>query len=246
MTGCLIGSSGFVGSNYLALFPDVRNITREELYSDRGKIECESLVISAPTAEKWQVNKSPNQDRWACEELVKGILKNVLAKRVMLFSTIDIYGKDGFPTEKDEPTPSSPYGSNRLWFAREIENSFEHTFVARLPGLFGTGLKKNVLFDILHGRAHLLGKVNPNSTFQWMEVKTAILHSRNFWESGEKVVNVVSEPLPVRDIPLPGDWQKYMKSGNPEIHYNIRTTKSASGYFLSQAQVVDSIKEWLV
>ena len=48
---------------------------------------------------------------------------------------------------------------------------------ARLPGLFGPDLRKNVLFDLLHD--NLLEKIQPRSTFQWFDVELT-------WEDGSR------------------------------------------------------------
>ncbi len=68
----------------------------------------------------------------------------------------------------------------------------------RLPGLFGEGLKKNVIYDLLHGNG--LETINPESVFQYYALP-------RLWEDIRKVmglalplVNFATEPVATRTI----------------------------------------------
>src|SRR3954454_12753672 len=115
MPTCLIGHTGFVGSNL------VRQHTFDETYNSSnidsiaGR-EFSLVVCSGVRAEKWIANKNPEADREGIERLVKAI-STVKARRAVLISSVDVFIK---PIEVDERTPITttglhPYGTNRYY-----------------------------------------------------------------------------------------------------------------------------------
>jgi hypothetical protein len=161
----LVGYTGFVGGYLREIFPDA------SLYNSRNisEIAGESfdlLLISAMPAEKWKANKFPDEDKENLESL-KAALTKVKAERVLLISTVDVFEAPTNILETDVPIPSvnQAYGTNRRNFEEFIETNFPQPWIVRLPGLVGKGLKKNVIYDIKHGKP--TSGVPINSIFQF-------------------------------------------------------------------------------
>ncbi|MDB4309109.1 hypothetical protein N9913_02245, partial [Porticoccaceae bacterium] len=75
---------------------------------------------------------------------------------------------------------------------------YENVSTIRLPALFGTGLKKNVIFDFLNNRP--LDGLNANSKFQWFDLDSLseIIDAVDF--HGIRELNVCSYPLSVQEL----------------------------------------------
>ena len=122
------------------------------------------------------------------------------AERFVLISTVDVFPR---PIEVDEGSAidvsqAHPYGKHRLELEDFVRSRFEESLVARLPGLFGPGLKKNVLFDFLHDNE--LEKIHQDGVFQFYD----LLH---LWSDLERaraakleLVHFATEPVAVRDV----------------------------------------------
>ena len=147
----LIGR-GFIGASLdkPGRFTDRYNSTNIETMAGH----YDTIVIAAPSAEKWRANARPDDDMESILQL-QNVLGRVTADHVTLISTIDAY-------------KSEHYGHNRRILEGFVRARFENAKVLRLPALYGPGLKKNVLFDILcdHPISH-----HPDSTFQWYDVR---------------------------------------------------------------------------
>lgn len=148
MQTALVGYTGFVGGNlaashhFSALY-NSKNI--EQAFGTKPDL----LVYSGVRAEKFLANKNPEADRALCEQALDNI-RRIAPRQLLLISTVDVYGAPG---GVDENTPIEteglhPYGANRFWLERQAARAVL-TAVVRLPALFGTGLKKNFLFDAL-------------------------------------------------------------------------------------------------
>ncbi|MDH5711961.1 MAG: sugar nucleotide-binding protein, partial [Gammaproteobacteria bacterium] len=146
MNNALIGYTGFVGSNILEQHPF------EELYNSKNFKDMEGktfgdVACAGISAVKWLANKNPEEDRTKITEL-KNILSTITADRFILISTIDVYPNtsDGDEQFDCSSLPNNAYGTHRLEFEQFCISSFSNCYIIRLPGLFGTNLKKNVIF----------------------------------------------------------------------------------------------------
>ena len=145
----LIGYTGFVGGNlasdqYTHQYnsKDIKNIVDQEF---------DQIVCAGVRAEKFLANLYPEQDLEAIQSLIE-ILKQVKCKKFVLISTIDIYK---FPQNVDENSPINldglhAYGKNRCYMEEFVRNFFEDYLIIRLPALYGRGLKKNFIYDMIH------------------------------------------------------------------------------------------------
>lgn len=150
MRSCLVGYTGFVGSN-LALqnqFTEMYNSKNiEKAYGSQPDL----LVYSGVRAEKFLANQNPEKDF----EIVKNAFNNIIKiqpKRIVLISTIDIYKKPNHVTEDTliDTNDLQPYGLNRYLLEQWVEKEFQDCLIIRLPGLFGVNIKKNFLYDYIH------------------------------------------------------------------------------------------------
>ncbi|MBI1291921.1 sugar nucleotide-binding protein [bacterium] len=159
----LIGATGFVGAHlagqheFPALF-NSRNI------DSAREMAFELVVCAAAPGSMFEANRFADSDRQRVEKLISN-LACIKAKRFVLISTVAVF--EGFRAEAEEAANFEKvvaYGRHR----RELEvfcaEHFPSCLVVRLPALFGAGLKKNFLFDILNPMPTML----PISRFEEM------------------------------------------------------------------------------
>lgn len=150
MKETLVGYTGFVGSNLAAAHTfteqyNSKNIT--QAYDTRPDL----LVYAGVRAEKFLANRAPEQDL----ETVRGAfenIQNIRPKRLVLISTIDVYGT---PVGVDEDAPIETeglqaYGANRYQLEQWVREEYPQALILRLPGLYGKNIKKNFIYDFIH------------------------------------------------------------------------------------------------
>jgi dTDP-4-dehydrorhamnose reductase len=197
MNSAIIGYTGFVGSNL------VRQVDFNSLYNSKNiesiigeKFDC--LVCSGAPAVKWLANKEPEKDLENLKRLTK-CLDKVAAQKVILISTVDVYP---LPVEVDEDTEIDPeilhpYGKHRLELEMFVEARFD-SLIVRLPGLFGDGLKKNIIYDLLHDNC--TEKIHKDSVFQFYNIDNLWKDIQIFLKEKLKLVNLATEPAAVWEV----------------------------------------------
>ena len=245
----LIGYTGFVGSNLL------KQTNFDALYNSANIDELngrdfETLVCSGISAVKWLANKHPETDWIAIKNLLRNLQK-VSAKRLIIISTVDVYPIPRGVTESVccDNLLNDPYGAHRLAFEQEACRLFSNVTIVRLPALFGTGLKKNILFDLICKR--LLANIALDSSFQWYPVG-------RLWEDIQKVVNsecgllnFATEPIATKEICT--RWFSQLEvdmKGTSIAHYDIRTDHSRvfgrdDGYIIGKSEIFKELEKWI-
>lgn len=144
----LIGYSGFVGQNLDGPQFDVRFNSKNsgEL---RGK-KFDLLVCAGVPGHKTLANQFPRRDWESISELMRNLSQAQCAKLVLI-STIDVLPEG---TEKYEDVPLSEdgmpaYALHRIKMERFVQEHFDDVSIVRLPGIFGKGLRKNFIFDLI-------------------------------------------------------------------------------------------------
>ncbi len=231
----LIGHTGLVGGNLL------RQHKFDDLFNSRNIQEIEArhydlLVCSGVSGTKWLANLHPAQDKESIDKLM-GHLRKVRADRVILISTVDVYGK---PSQVDEDSVvdaecQTSYGRHRHQFETTICEHFPNVTIIRLPAIYGWGLKKNALYDLMHD--HEIEKINAHAVYQfysldrlWHDIEICLAH-------GLSLVNVATEPLGIAAIAREL-FNVELKNGSAETaaSYDFRTKHAAvfggaGGYF---------------
>jgi len=224
MKTALVGYTGFVGSNLKQQyhFDDLYNSSNiNELLNK----EYELIVFAGVPAVKWLANKEPKKDLETIRSL-ENILKTVNAKNFILISTIDVYPVVQACDEDFDCSSldNHAYGTNRLRFENFCMNEFDNCMIARLPALFGNGIKKNVIYDLLNGNC--LDMINMKSSFQYYFLDRLWSDIKKAEENNIKIINLFTEPISTEEIILKFFPDKVHKIGlnkSLEMHYNLYT-----------------------
>lgn len=198
MSEALIGHTGFVGGNLARQhrFDEFFNSTNIESIAGR---EFDLLVCSGMPAAKWLANLDPEGDARVLNRLLR-CLDQVRAHCVVVISTVDVYPD---PVGVDESTPidpvrQHPYGRNRLVLERTAQATFPQVYVVRLPALFGQGLRKNAIYDLLHdNETH---KIHADSSFQFYNLHRLWPDIQRTTATGIGLVNFATEPITMADV----------------------------------------------
>lgn len=198
MTSALIGYTGFVGSNLDAQGDFTDRYNTKNIDDIDGK-EYDLVVSAATYAEMWKINQDPEGDLAQIDGLIAH-LKTVRAKQFVLISTVGVY-KNSIGATEDTPIELDglpPYGVNRYHLEQFVQQQFPGALIVRLPGLFGKGLKKNVIFDLLHDnnvdRIHYAGSYQYyNLAHIWHDIQTALDHKL-------ELVNFAAEPTRTDEV----------------------------------------------
>ncbi|MFK7743127.1 MAG: hypothetical protein AB8H80_22625 [Planctomycetota bacterium] len=178
MPDALVGSTGFVGSNLRAARSFEGLFHSRNIASMRGQRFREVWFCGLP-ATKWQINQDPAADL-ANMQAIQQVLEHVECEHFVLVSTIDVY-------------QDHAYGAHRRMFEQWIETRYRSQTTVRLPGLFGPGLKKNVLFDLLTGNR--LEHVHPEDAYQWYDLADLLADVAVVRSHGEACADLFPEPV---------------------------------------------------
>ena len=182
----LVGHTGFVGSNILqqASFDKCYNSKNIE---DISGNDFELLVCAGVSSIKWKANKEPKQDFQQIHSLISNLHK-ARFKRMIHISTIAVY---------DSPADNA-YGQNRLYLETYLRNNFDNVFIIRLPSLFGNGLRKNAIFDLLNKDFQYLP--HQDSQFQYYCLDDIWSDITKMSDNNIKTLNLSTEPISFCDI----------------------------------------------
>ena len=251
MSNALIGHTGFVGGNLLrqgqfdALF-NSRNIN-----TIRGR-EFELLVSAGAPAAKWIANREPEQDRAQMQQLMD-YLGAVRAHRAVLISTIDVYDSPVGVDENSEPHRGGgcAYGHHRLWLEQFFCEHFDDLLIVRLPGLFGNGLKKNLIYDFLHdNRLHV---INAQSVFQFYSLDDLWADIQIAQRAGVRLINFATEPVSVAEVAREAFGFEFTnpEPPDPPARYDFRSRHAAlygdsDGYLRDREQVLAAMRAFVL
>ncbi len=249
MLSALIGYSGFVGSNLAAqhAFSDSFNTGNIEKISGR---EYELIVCAGVSAVKWMANKEPELDMRGINRLLEN-LEKVKTRHFILVSTIDVYPNPVGVDENVNPfgLDNHAYGKHRCLVEKFVLEKFPECTIVRLPGLFGNGLKKNIIYDLLNDNC--LEMINTGSSFQyyfldrlWDDIEKAREHRLS-------VINFATEPVPTQNILDRFFPDKQVGSkAVPISNYDFRSIHAdlwggTGGYLYSREEVLKDLELYI-
>ena len=221
----LIGHTGFVGSNLARQTHFDATYNSSNIETIAGQ-EFDLLVISGVRAEKWIANANPEQDRAGIERLESAIA-DVKAKQVVLISTVDVFMT---PMEVDESSPVSTtglhaYGKHRYELEQRLANRYR-TLVARLPGLYGPGIKKNVIHDFM--KNHQVEKIDSRGVFQFYGLQRLWKDLEIAMQNGLGLIHLPTEPVSVAEVAMAAFGREFTNHVvDKPARYDIRTKHSS-------------------
>jgi nucleoside-diphosphate-sugar epimerase len=245
----LLGSDGFVGQTICKGKNEIKKFNRvnmHELFAEKLNF----LIISAVSAEKWRANSDPSADKEKIEILIR-FLERIRTNKVVLISTIDVFGPN-FEFNEDSSSLKvvpTPYGQNRNFLERRVSEIFKDSSILRLPGLFGPGLKKNLLFDILHNNVITVPSLE--STYQYLFAPRIVDLIDEIILSDIKLFHAATEPIKIHELiqiartSLPPMVKSFQEDKNEkELHYKMKTKYRQSGFLLNSSCVLNEIRDW--
>jgi len=249
MKRALIGHTGFVGGNLKAqlAFDDLYNTSNIESIAGRSY----DLIVSAGApAAKWIANQKPMEDMMAIERLMKA-LKGVTARRFALISTVDVYPR---PIGVDENTvvdlaACQPYGTNRLMLEGFVGMKWPDAAIVRLPGLFGSGLKKNVVYDFLNDNR--LDLVHQDGIIQYYDLANIGRDVMRCLDAGLRKVNFATEPVATTEIARRVFGREFTNTlPTPGPRYDFHTIHAGvfgrtGRYLATRDEVLDAMKRFV-
>jgi nucleoside-diphosphate-sugar epimerase len=239
----LIGSTGFVGGALARQAPFDALYHSTDIAGIAGR-SFDLVVCAGAPAAKWKANQQPEADL-ANLEVLMGHLATVRARRFVLVSTVDVYPT---PVGVDEETPidraaGSAYGRHRLLLERFARDRFDAT-VLRLPALFGEGLRKNAIYDLLHDNC--VDALQPRSSFQFYDVARLWSDLERVGQAGLRIVNLATEPLVLGDVARAVFGRELPPSQAPVARYDFRSRHSGlwgrgDGYLCGRDAVLEAM-----
>lgn len=249
MRTALVGWSGLVGGNLLSQ-ANFDHRFRSTDISELPNHSYDLLVCAGAPAEKWKANQDPEGDLARLAPLFEA-LRRVQAKKVVLISTIDVFAK---PVDVNEESPTlsdtaSVYGKHRAMLEHLVRDRFDAT-ILRLPGLFGPGLKKNVIFDLLHNNQ--VEKIHPGGVFQyypltrlWGDIEICLRQNLPLVHAATQPVEtarIAREIFGVELAPKEGAPARY------DFHSHHATRfggQSGSHYWMRDSEVLASMRRFV-
>jgi hypothetical protein len=250
MTRAIVGYSGFVGSNLLQFYK-FDFFYNSKNFEEAINMEFDELFFCGIPAVKWYANKFPEEDNENINKIMN-LLKTIKINKIILFSTIDVY--DNVDSGVDELyecdlVNNHTYGLNRIKFEKFIMNNFNNYHIIRLPALFGKGLKKNIIYDLLNNNE--IDKISLHTSFQWYDLNWLKKDIDVILQNNIKLINLFTEPLETIKIIKLFNYPIERFNNNSKQRYNIKTVyynkfgSDKSGYLRNKHEVLHNIRLYI-
>jgi hypothetical protein len=145
----LIGSTGFVGGA-LARQRQFDCAYNSKSIGEIARERFDLVICAGAPATMWEANARPEADAANLSRLYEA-LRLADIKRLVLISTITVFDdvSAGYTESSATFEDDMAYGRNRRQLELLAMDAFD-CHVVRLPALFGPGLKKNFIFDLMN------------------------------------------------------------------------------------------------
>lgn len=152
----IIGHTGFVGGHLTRQHGFEARFNTSNIGDALGR-RFSTVVCAAAPGSMFEANRSPDRDMERIEHLIQS-LSRIKAEHFVLISTIAVLEDPADQVDEltDRFESSKAYGRNRRYLESFCSDHFKSCRVLRLPALFGRGLRKNFVFDLLHPAPSML------------------------------------------------------------------------------------------
>ena len=251
----IVGYMGYVGSNLLQFYEFDYLYNSKNFEQARNK-SFKTLYFAGLPAEKWKANLNPDKDAQTLRN-IQSILDTIEVERFVLISTIDVYTNTNSQDDEQcaiDHTGNHTYGKNRRLFELYIQKRFKRHHIVRLPALFGKGLKKNLIYDLLNGNC--IDKINKQNWFQWYSLDWLQNDLDIVMRHNLPICNLFTEPISSNTVveiyeetyrkrhPYPDDTNMI------QVKYNLKSAHASyfngKGGFIRDADAIkSSIRDFL-
>lgn len=250
---CLFGHTGFVGGN-IQLFKKFDYFYNSKNYKEAQNKEFNEIYFAGMPAKKWYANKFPEEDNLILENIIN-VLKTVKCNKFILFSTIDVYPSicdnfnESYFKDVNENYENHTYGLNRLKLEQFVKSNFNTYFIIRLPALYGYGLKKNIIYDLINNNQ--IENIPINSKFQWYDLNWLQDDLDLIIKNNIKEINLFTEPLETKEIIKLFDYSIDIFKNNTSINYDLKTNYSdlfhstVLNYVRNKQKVLKNLKKFI-
>lgn len=247
MSTALIGYTGFVGSSLIRQTSFDYYYNSKNIEDIRGKKFSLVICAGAP-AVKWKANQEPEKDLENIKMLMSH-LENIEADEFILISTVDVY-RNSFGVNEETPINTDeldPYGKHRRILEEFIQLHFPKYSIIRLPGLFGVGLKKNVIYDLMNDNC--LHLTHHKSVFQFYDMSRLWDDIQTVKSNSISIINFATEPVATYEIArdcFGFEFTTITEKG--PISYDMKSLysnlfNSDSNYMLTKEQIFEGIRQ---
>lgn len=242
---CLIGYTGFVGSYLMNHYKPKYTFSSANINQITNN-NYDTVICCGVSAKKWYANKYPDEDIANINKLLDNI-KDIKCNKFVLISTIDVYPNSNSCQNENDCIGSDnnhPYGKNRLYVENFVKSTFTNHHIIRLPGLFGFGLRKNIIYDLINNNNP---NVDPKSIFQWYDLNWLYEDINYVIENNISLINLFTEPIVTKDIlDIFADYNinKY-NSVDTSVIYNLTTKYTNTKYWKSKKSVMSALESYI-
>jgi len=250
MSRAIVGYTGFVGSNLLQFYK-FDYFYNSSNFHEAANLEFDELFFCGVPAVKWYANKYPEYDTSTINN-IKQILKTIKAKKIILISTIDVYEYTDLEYTEDykcDILNNHTYGINRYMFEDFIQKNFTNYHIIRLPALFGKGLKKNIIYDLITNNN--IQNISTSTYFQWYDLNWLKNDIDIIIKQNIDICNLFTEPISTFEIIKLFDYPVENFNNNSNLKYNTKTkyhklfNSQISGYIRNKESVLHNIRLFL-
>ncbi len=258
MKNCIIGYTGFVGSNIISSKRFDEYYNSKNIKNIENKIFDEIYFCGLPGL-VWFANKYPEKDTNNLNKLIN-ILNNVKCNKFILISTINIYN-DFNKKYNEDYIPNinlikETYGKNRLIFEKFLMDNFNY-YIIRLPAIYGYNMKKNIIYDLIN--KNYLENIILEDVYQFYYLNDITDNIQDAINKNIKIKNLFPQPISVREL-IKNCFSNYkivnnnikiddniinLKNEREPKKYDIQTKHDKSKYLYSKKYVFDKIKEFI-
>lgn len=149
MKTAIVGYTGFVGQN-LCMSHQFDAKYNSKNINESFDTTPDVLVYAGIRAEMFTANHFPEKDLANIQEAIDNI-KKINPKKLVLISTISVYPIfEGDENSLISEIEGTAYGRNRRYLEKWVEENVNDYLIVRLPALYGKGIKKNFIYDMIH------------------------------------------------------------------------------------------------
>lgn len=193
---------------------------------------CELLINANGNSRKPLAAKDPMADFDASVRSVRASLTDFRFERYLHLSSCDVYPDCSSPANTAEEQPldlarQSPYGFHKHLAEQCVQHAAKDWLIFRLGGFVGPGLKKNAIYDILHGGPLWL---DPESELQFLHTDAAARLMLDIAGQGitRQVINLCGKGvISLREVMERTGIYVASNPGSPRVRYDVNIEKAS-------------------